>query len=788
LKQGTVAGRTSGLRPAQRRRLERLCHRRHPEDGIAEPLGLQRLASESRELELPITLVVDGRGLCRLLWVGPLEQSGRLLEKLPGTPRRQGRGLRLLTCCGRSKHLAPSAQEGVVGLDLQPNLWLRFGDQPAAGGHWAAAVYRPGGSATTPWEPALEGDLASLCAMDPGLAGVAGAATTREDVPSPMDGQASERVLLLALTPGDRSAAQRLIAELEGLVRSAGGVPVGVVEQRRSQLAPQTVWGEGKLAEAALEARRLGATLVVTDRELTPVQARNLEKLLDLPISDRSELILDIFAQRASSAAGRLQVELAQLRYRLPRLSGRGRSLSRQGGGIGTRGPGETQLEKDRRAIARRIERLQRDVRHLEAHRARLRQGRRGQRRLALVGYTNAGKSSLLNALTGAQGQAAVLAENKLFATLDPTTRRLQLRWPGSGSRPMPLLLTDTVGFIRDLPPPLVEAFRSTLEETLDADGLLLVVDLSDPAWPEQRQTVHAILDALGATMPRRLVANQIDRCPAGEIARARALEPDALFVSATGALGLQHLREALLSWPPPSAGSPVAASAITGPGAPSIPANPIPMALQLGDTVPDFTQDSQLGPIHFYDYAGDSWVVLFSHPADYTPVCTTELGEVSRLRPEWEKRNVKTIALSVDSAESHKGWICDINETQNTAVDYPILADEDKKVSDLYGMIHPNALNNLTVRSVFIIDPNKKLRLQITYPASTGRNFDEILRVIDSLQLTDYHQVATPVNWKDGDDCVVVPSIPTDEARTKFPKGVTEVKPYLRMTPQPNK
>jgi GTP-binding protein HflX len=209
-------------------------------------------------------------------------------------------------------------------------------------------------------------------------------------------------------------------------------------------------------------------------------------------------------------------------------------------------------------------------------------------------------------------------------------------------------------------------------------------------------------------------------------------------------------------------------------------------MSLQLGDTVPDFTQNSQLGPINLYDFAGDSWVVLFSHPADYTPVCTTELGEVSRLRSEWEKRNVKTIALSVDSAESHGGWICDINETQNTTVDYPILADEDKKVSDLYGMIHPNSLNNLTVRSVFIIDPNKKLR--ITYPASTGRNFHEILRVIDSLQLTDNHQVATPVNWKDGDDCVVVPSIPTDEARNKFPKGVTEIKPYLRMTPQPNK
>ena len=211
-------------------------------------------------------------------------------------------------------------------------------------------------------------------------------------------------------------------------------------------------------------------------------------------------------------------------------------------------------------------------------------------------------------------------------------------------------------------------------------------------------------------------------------------------------------------------------------------------MALQLGDIVPDFTQDSSEGPISFHEWIGDSWAVLFSHPADYTPVCTTELGTVAKLKPEFDQRNVKVIALSVDDAESHKGWICDINETQNTAVNYPILADGDRKVSDLYGMIHPNSLNNLTVRSVFIIDPSKKLRLTLTYPASTGRNFDEILRVIDSLQLTDHHQVATPANWKDGEDCVVVPSIPTEEARSKFPKGIKEIKPYLRMTPQPNK
>ncbi len=211
-------------------------------------------------------------------------------------------------------------------------------------------------------------------------------------------------------------------------------------------------------------------------------------------------------------------------------------------------------------------------------------------------------------------------------------------------------------------------------------------------------------------------------------------------------------------------------------------------MSLQLGDTVPDFTQDSTEGVISFHDWIGDSWAVLFSHPADYTPVCTTELGEVAKLKPEFDQRNVKVIALSIDNVEDHKGWICDVNETQNTTVNYPILADVDKKVSDLYGMIHPNANAKVTVRSVFVIDPHKKLRLTITYPPSTGRNFPEILRVIGSLQLTDNYSVATPVNWQDGEDVVVVPTIPTAEAKQRFPKGVTEIKPYLRMTPQPNK
>ena len=209
-------------------------------------------------------------------------------------------------------------------------------------------------------------------------------------------------------------------------------------------------------------------------------------------------------------------------------------------------------------------------------------------------------------------------------------------------------------------------------------------------------------------------------------------------------------------------------------------------MSLQLGDTAPDFTQDSTQGPLHFYDYAGDSWVVLFSHPADFTPVCTTELGETARLKPEFDKRNVKVLGLSVDPVDKHGRWRDDIAAVGGTPLNFPLIADHDRKVADLYGMIHPNANDTLTVRSVFVIDPNKKVRLTLTYPASTGRNFDELLRVIDSLQLTDKHKVATPANWKHGEDVIIVPSVSNEQAKELFPGGWTEVKPYLRTVKQP--
>ena len=208
---------------------------------------------------------------------------------------------------------------------------------------------------------------------------------------------------------------------------------------------------------------------------------------------------------------------------------------------------------------------------------------------------------------------------------------------------------------------------------------------------------------------------------------------------------------------------------------------------LRLGDEAPNFQAATSEGAIDFHHWLGDHWGILFSHPADYTPVCTTELGTVAKYASAFEQRRVKVVALSVDGLESHKGWIKDIEETQATKVNFPIIADEDRKVSDLYDMIHPNADSTLTVRSVFVIDPNKKVALTLTYPASTGRNFDELLRVIDSLQLTAYHKVATPANWKQGDDCVIVPSVSDQEIPALFPKGHSAITPYLRMTPQPN-
>lgn len=354
-----------------------------------------------------------------------------------------------------------------------------------------------------------------------------------------------DQVLLVGLLTHALSA-QRFqdgLAEISLLVESAGGNVVEILKQKRSQPHPQTVVGQGKVQEIALRAQTLGANLIVFDRDLSPAQVRNLEIQIGIRVVDRTEVILDIFAQRAQSQAGKLQVELAQLGYRLPRLTGRGQAMSRLGGGIGTRGPGETKLETERRAIQRRINKLQQEVNQLQAHRARMRQRRQhnGVPAIAVVGYTNAGKSTLLNALTDAE----VFTADQLFATLDPTTRRLVV--PGLTQEPQTLLLVDTVGFIHQLPPPLMDAFRATLEEVTEADALLHVVDLSHPAWISHIRSVMAVLTEMPSTPgPALVVFNKIDQVDSETLALAQAEFPQAGFISATQRLGLETLRQRL--------------------------------------------------------------------------------------------------------------------------------------------------------------------------------------------------------------------------------------------------
>jgi GTP-binding protein HflX len=316
------------------------------------------------------------------------------------------------------------------------------------------------------------------------------------------------------------------------------------VRQKRSRPHPQTVVGEGKVQEISLAAQTVSANLVVFDRDLTPAQIRNLETQIGIRVVDRTEVILDIFAQRARSSEGKLQVELAQLEYALPRLRGRGQAMSRQGAGIGTRGPGETKLETERRTIAKRISRLQQEVNQLLAHRFRLRQNRHHHEvpSVAIVGYTNAGKSTLLNLLTNSE----VYAADQLFATLDPTTRRLTIPSEVTGE-PVSIVLTDTVGFIRELPPALIDAFRATLEEVTDADALLHLVDLSHPAWQSQIRSVMNILTDMPVTPGPALVAfNKIDAVDGETLALAREEFPQAVFISAAKGLGMETLRDRL--------------------------------------------------------------------------------------------------------------------------------------------------------------------------------------------------------------------------------------------------
>jgi GTP-binding protein HflX len=365
----------------------------------------------------------------------------------------------------------------------------------------------------------------------------------REFVAQEVDAE-NDRVLLVGVFTDHISPQQfqDTLAELTRLVDTAGGEVLQTLQQKRSRVHPQTVVGEGKVQEIALTAQTLGANLVVFDRDLSPAQVRNLERQIGVRVVDRTEVILDIFAQRARSSAGKLQVELAQLEYMTPRLTGRGQAMSRLGGGIGTRGPGETKLETERREIQKRISRLQKEVNQLQAHRSRLRQRRQHQEvpSVALVGYTNAGKSTLLNALTNAE----VYTADQLFATLDPTTRRLVISHDDTGET-QEILLTDTVGFIHELPASLMDAFRATLEEVTEADALMHLVDLSHPAWLSHIRAVRDILAQMPVTPgPALVVFNKIDQVDSATLALAQEEFPLAVFISASQRLGLETLRQ----------------------------------------------------------------------------------------------------------------------------------------------------------------------------------------------------------------------------------------------------
>ncbi|MGY2766371.1 GTPase HflX [Thermostichus sp. MS-CIW-26] len=539
-----------GLKPHQQKQLQRLYQLRLPPDRLVTVEFAQRLGSLTQELEgRPISVYLNRRGQVIRVGVGsPFETQIPAWE----LPRQGAERLSGIRCITTQMGEGGPGQKALTAMALQRLDALITLSVSKSGGH-----RRRGGAATGFVHRAY---LAHLLpegerrwqVSEPLPLGILAEQDLQELVAELEDGFRrqltarqvdldQDRAILVGLQESGQSYEDLMdgLAELSRLVESAGGQVLQALWQRREGPNSATVIGSGKVQELALLVQDLGANLVVFDRELTPSQVRTLEEAVGVRVVDRSEVILDIFAQRARTRAGKLQVELAQLQYLLPRLAGRGRTMSRLGGGIGTRGPGETQLEMERRAIQRRISKLRQEVEELRRHRQRLRQRREASQIpvVALVGYTNAGKSTLLNALTHAQ----VYVADQLFATLDPTTRRLDL--PNRQA----VLLTDTVGFLTELPDQLVDAFQATLEEVTEADALLHVVDLSHPNWEGQIEAVETLLDKLPlATGPRQLVFNKIDRLDPEWVEDVRLLYPKALFVSATTGQNLDQLRHTL--------------------------------------------------------------------------------------------------------------------------------------------------------------------------------------------------------------------------------------------------
>jgi GTPase len=534
--------------------LQTLYHQRLPGNRLLTLEFAQRLAAISTEIDQPVCAYLNRRGQVVRVGVGTPQQTQIPPLELPryGATRLSG-----IRCLATSLKPEPPSEAELTAMALQRLDALVVLTLTGSG------FERRGGGATgyvqaaylshllphpeIPWDvsPALPPE--QLGSQDWQTLVSDWEAEFQQRASSLSPSSSGDQVLLVGLMTADLSPEQFEdgLGELARLVESAGGTVLASLRQRRSQPHPQTVVGKGKVQEIALRAQTLGANLIVFNRELSPAQGRNLETLTGIRVVDRTEVILDIFAQRAQSQAGKLQVELAQLEYLLPRLVGQGKALSRLGGGIGTRGPGETKLETERRAIQRRLTHLQQSVNQLQSHRARMRQRRQHQQvpAIAVVGYTNAGKSTLLNALTNAE----VYTADQLFATLDPTTRRLSINDPETHQMEN-ILLIDTVGFIHELPPPLVDAFRATLEEVTEAEALLHVVDLSHPAWLSQIRSVMQILTEMPVTPgPALLAFNKIDCADSAALELAREEFPQAVFISATERLGLETLRQKLL-------------------------------------------------------------------------------------------------------------------------------------------------------------------------------------------------------------------------------------------------
>ena len=549
----TIYGQLQGLKSSQLKQLQRLYHQRLPGDSITTPEFSQRLAAISTEINQPVCAYINRRGQVIRVGVGTVRQTQIPPLELPRYGAERLSGIRCVVTELKSEcpNEATLTAMALQRLDVLAVLVLSGGGFERRGGgatgyvkeaYLAHLVPHPEAKWTVSPPLALETvTTQDFLELTEGLE-----EEFRREYVARQVGADHDRVLLVGLMTSDMNSRrfQDGLAEVGRLVETAGGEVLQVLRQKRDRPHPQTVVGEGKVQEVALAAQTVGANLVVFDRDLSPAQVRNLEMQIGVRVVDRTEVILDIFAQRAQSGAGKLQVELAQLEYMLPRLSGRGRAMSRLGGGIGTRGPGETKLETERRAIQRRISRLQQEVDQLQAHRSRLRQQRQHQEvpSIAIVGYTNAGKSTLLNALTNAE----VYTADQLFATLDPTTRRLVLK-PAESNEPIPIVMTDTVGFIHELPPSLVDAFRATLEEVTEADALLHVVDLSHPAWQSQIRSVMTILAQMPITPgPALLAFNKIDQADGETLAFASEEYPQAIFISAGERLGLETLRQRL--------------------------------------------------------------------------------------------------------------------------------------------------------------------------------------------------------------------------------------------------